>query len=147
MGGGQRAGPSESFNAKGSPMGYDLIPAMVINNTDIEVTDNSIWLLVVDGDILDSQWPPKAGDFYWVAPGSNSKGSVRSIDAFGAYASDETPLEIVYNGRKSSWWKIPDGMDCSVYTDAAGVLKLEVIGSYFGAPEPTAAADWNYHGH
>lgn len=128
-------------------MGLDIIPSSVSNDTEPRgLYGDGVWLVVVDGDIRNSQWPPKKGDFYNLPPGADSATIVRSIDAFGAYNKTGAPLEVVYGGKKSSWWKIPDGMTCSVSKDSEGVLRLKVSWGPFGQPESTTASGWNYQG-
>jgi hypothetical protein len=123
-------------------MGIDIRNATVQNDTD---PSNAIWLYVLNGDLFDFQWPPKVQDYAWISGGDNSSSAFSSIDAFGAYDSDASPLSVIYKGKSSSWWKIPDGLTTTVKQDSDGNLWLLVVDHAIFCnhePEPSSPDDW-----
>jgi hypothetical protein len=128
-------------------MGLDTLAATVQNDTD---PANGVWLLILNGDLPDSLWPPKPEDYGWAQGGQNSSWAFRSIDAFAAYNSDGTPLSVMFHGKSSSWWKIPDGLTTVVKQDSDGNLWLFVTDHAIFCnhnPEPSSAADWQMTWH
>jgi hypothetical protein len=114
-------------------MGAEWAPASIDNDTD------NIWLVVVDGN----RW----GHFITIPPGGYSLKKVESIDGFGAYygGTSGPPVDVIYDGKLSNWWKIRDGTFCAVQTDASGAVFLVVFRhlAFFG-PKRRKASDFGY---
>lgn len=119
-------------------MGRDLVPATVTN----EATPD-ILIIILDGDIERVSLPD---DFRPVKFRACSTKYFRSIDAFGAYR-DGTPVEVIYEGVASHWWRISDGTECRVVTDGKQLhLVVDRFLQHMPPPRPSNAEFWGYRG-
>jgi hypothetical protein len=94
-------------------LGDYLLPSTVTNRT------KDLTLIVVDG--IDDY-------FMKVLPGAKSQ--CWSIDALGGYLGGQEQT-ITFKGSSSAWWKIPDGVICSVHPVVAGSSGgVEIVTAY-----------------
>ena len=124
-------------------MGSDIFSATVENAT------NNLYLLVLDGN--------KWGRFIVIPPGTVSSDYVASVDAFAAFI-EGVFQPVISGGRSSYWWKVPDGVSCTVHNSYARsctypdhrITTLEVhfylpkVMGKGGPPSATKYTDWGY---
>jgi hypothetical protein len=119
-------------------MGWEVFPSVVRNKT------SEHWLMIVDGN---------NGEFIKVGPGHTSDDVVspwyvfRGVDAFGVYTMSGNglvPCNAIFDGKRSSWWKIPDGTNVDVVVgEKSGLVSLIRTFMLPGtSPTPSSAEDW-----